>query len=252
MDITKVAALRRRLQADKESQEKTAGLWDGVRSVFNPDNVGRQLGGAGISLIGSAAATAGAAAGVKAFGALRDKFEKSHHLKQMLEGNPDLQKFDRQQVQKGFNAIFALNPTYAKEPTIAGSILRDNFAAGSPSGIQPHFHGELLKTLRNNEVGELEKSFIHGATKAPFLPGRDLEERAYNEGLQQQLDERRHGHQMAVQEAKSKAMVASEQVKAKESEVASKAQQQHGYNLEHYKEQLRRSSGNLPSPPVIP
>lgn len=59
-----------------------------------------------------------------ALGAAKDAVSKSRGFKSMVEGNPDLNKMDRNKVQTYYNTLHRFNPEMASDPFVAGAWVR--------------------------------------------------------------------------------------------------------------------------------
>jgi hypothetical protein len=86
----------------------------------------------GQGAVGLAAAGIGVAA-MKSYRALR----KRSDFKQMLEANPDLaehQEADPMKFNAHYNSLRAMNPGYAEDPIIAGTLMRQMSLSGNNAG----------------------------------------------------------------------------------------------------------------------
>lgn len=94
--------------------EKVAVNWGGVADTV--------IGGAASGAAGAATLALGGAA-MKAFGAIM----KRSDFKSMMEHNPDLHEFQQEnpkQFNQHYNSFRGMNPTFAKDPVVAGSYMR--------------------------------------------------------------------------------------------------------------------------------
>lgn len=63
--------------------------------------------------------------GHKALGALQKKVHKARSYKTMMEKNPNLSEADPVTVEDAFNTLYRFNPTYAEDPLVAGTFVKN-------------------------------------------------------------------------------------------------------------------------------
>lgn len=97
--------------------------------------MGKMVGGAaegvsakGLGLLGAhTALTAGAMGGVAAVQKIYHAITKKKHFNEMMEANPDLQEFQREnssQFNQHYTSLRSMNPTFASDPIVAGTYMR--------------------------------------------------------------------------------------------------------------------------------
>lgn len=154
--------------------QKEAGFWNAAKSVFTADNLGRTIGGMGVAAAGTLAIAGGTALGQKALEGIGEKFTKPRQFKNMMDNNKHLQKnYDRKDVNKAFNALYALNPSYAKEPTIAGSMVGQMLNSPGFNDAVPHVQHDFARSIKSQDAripaGEMMAQQLMKVR--PFDPG---------------------------------------------------------------------------------
>jgi hypothetical protein len=137
---------------------------DAMRSAGQ--HVGRGVVGGGLAAAG-AAAVGGAAAGASK---LYDAATKAHDFRNMLEYNPDLVA-RHEENPKLFNQMFstlrAFNPTFSKDPLVAGKYMREMSEDPLSAG------GKVVDALNfADKVGPSFGSSVTRAAQSGFTGGK--------------------------------------------------------------------------------
>jgi hypothetical protein len=116
----------------KEALEKVSGVGDILRKAFSKENLGnaaaRTVEYAPLAMMtaGAGALIGGAVdAGRSGVRSLQDTMGKSRAYEAMLEENPQLAKADPNLTEKAFNTLYRFNPSYAKDPLVAGTFVKN-------------------------------------------------------------------------------------------------------------------------------
>lgn len=128
-----------------------------VRGVL-PRNVGSQVAAAGMTLGLGAALGAAVPIADKIYGAVT----RSRDFKGMMEVNPDLQEMEAQDSQffnQAYNSLRKVNPTFGRDPIIAGSYMRKMMNNPEAAGLT------LASTVKTPEAGGPS----YQATKVPGI-----------------------------------------------------------------------------------
>lgn len=109
----------------RETQQKTAAFMDAAK----------QLGGAAGQALGGAVATGAVAMTGIAVSKLYDAATKARDYRAMLAANPEVHEFARENPNMAnsmFTSLRQLNPSYSKDPFVAGHFMRQ--MANDPNG----------------------------------------------------------------------------------------------------------------------
>lgn len=190
-DIREVEVFTAMLHGTNAAQEKTASTYGDLgRTALQ----GLITGGA---LFGTGLAATGAVAGAKA---LHHKLTRGRELKNILEVYPDIKSdYADRDVNLAFNSIRHLNPHYAKDPLVGGTLLKqvlENRYADNPDAMrfEPQLASVLAKDAprKDTSLEELAaRSFMggmEGAIRETADQRRALDDRTWRG--QQSADER--------------------------------------------------------------
>jgi len=67
----------------------------------------------------------GTEAGRSLIGSIRDNVQKAQAYRTMINENPNLADADPNLAEKAFNTLFRFNPSYAKDPLVAGTFVKN-------------------------------------------------------------------------------------------------------------------------------
>lgn len=143
---------------DQYLMEKTGGVTKTAAMRDLRQGMGQALGNA---VIGGAATVVGVA-GLKAYRALR----KTHDFRSMMEHNPDLAEYHEQnptQFNAHYNSFRSVAPSYAEDPIIAGTFMRQM----SESPV--HAGGKLLAALESHSKVSPRATTDYGPAKLTSL-----------------------------------------------------------------------------------
>lgn len=140
--------------------EKTAGPLEGF---------GQNFGKAMVSGLGAAAATSAIGAGAMAARALLNAATKSRDFKLMLSHNQDLEdhhRSDPRRFNQMYSSLHTMNPTFAKDPIVAGTYMRQMLESPlNAGGILANTVGSrgsfdsLLDRTRDEAIGASKSHF---------------------------------------------------------------------------------------------
>lgn len=95
---------------------------------------------------------------------------KGHDFKQMIEANPDFKRRDDQSVRRAFGALHRLNPSFAREPLVAGAWVRhalDSSIGETGMSINP----QSAALVSNAYKGRASPSQAAASAIAPSMTG---------------------------------------------------------------------------------
>jgi hypothetical protein len=127
MRISKHAAAAPYVEVVAQTKTALFGMSNSdMHHVYDASHKALSLAAIGIPLV-----TATVAGGVALYDRMTAATHKANQFKQMLVENPHLRSQNPALVQKYFNTLHTMNPTMAKDPTVAASFVNNMVQTGS-------------------------------------------------------------------------------------------------------------------------